>query len=178
MGIPFDRNGRERIKATVRAFEAGALTNNARRLGSRGAPISIHLVRATEFVLAGNVGAFQIRVPGGDKGEETDGPYEDIDCYVRKGLCFEDGIYTAVEMCGADDATFEIVDPTKSFTGVSQEVIAQDATGTIRFDPAEGSDTDVEVKAKFGDVESDTAVRCAFDELTEEWHATQTTCPA
>lgn len=181
-GAIYNKSARQRINQTVLRVEGLPLVPLQELPASGQHAQTIWLVRATEFVLHDTVGAFQILVPDTAdstplKGDEEDGPYNDLDCYVRKGLCFENGIYLALEVCGADDAVFEILNPTMAFTGTSQETIAQDATGTVRLDGAD-ADTEVEVKAVFGDVEDAVSVRCAFDEATEEWHAIQQPCSA
>lgn len=141
----FDRPARQDIRECVRAYKTGEFVRAGGPPVTGVAGQTIHVVRATEFVRFRTVGKFQIQFPQAAsrpmKGAERDGPHNDIDCYVHKGLCFENVRYLAVEVCGASDATFEIIDPTLFFFGEATSVISVQNTGQV--EPVSGEELTV-----------------------------------
>lgn len=175
-GAPcFDRPSRERIRAVVRAYEGGLLTARAGRPGEPAAGLSIHLVRATSFVLHGNVGAFQIRSPAGNKGAEVDGPYANLDCYVRRAACFKNCMYLALEVCGGDNAVFEIINPAIQFAAtVNTATIASGTNGTVLAGP---DDDALTANATFGALPAGSAVWVGWDDSELRFSGVQIPCP-
>jgi hypothetical protein len=134
-------------------------------------------VRCTAFTLAGNIGSFAIQWHGVFKGDEADGEDNEIDCYVRKGLCWQHGIYLAVGVCCASNGEyFEIINPTMQFNGISQAAIGPvGGSGQVRFSPSEAY-TAVNVVAQYGEIDPGVNVWCSYNEFTESWFGIQQPC--
>lgn len=132
----FNPNARERIKSTVRAYEAGVFSGRGPIRGAPGAfGHNVFLARSQATVLAGNLANFKIMFADGtsNKGDEQDGDqYDDtLQAWVRTGLVFEGQPYHLLEVGGGDDTVLDVQNPTLRFRGMTAEAIVQDALGDV-----------------------------------------------
>ncbi len=166
----FSQDARSRIKRTVRSYEQGEMGTPTQDGTSRSPQRTFWLAKADNTYPPDTVGTFTLQKPNGDKGDEVDSD-QIVDAYVRKGVCIESRLYRLMELCIADDAALEVMDPTLQGTGTCAEDIAADADGDVTV-----AGETIEMNATFGSVTDLAVIWWAWDDNEERFSIIQAAC--
>lgn len=163
MGSPYSASARRRINRVVRHVEGGALSGRGPGEYAAGQGLSIWLARAIATYGPNEDGSFIIQRPelvdsgfpdgprthkgyevddrSSDGTAETESYVNDVVAFVRDGICLEEGRYLLIEVCGAENAILEVLNPEKVVRCVADATVTTNNTGAFEVSARNGATT-------------------------------------
>ena len=176
----FSPSARAEIRRAVRSIRGGRFDSTAGVFDRQDLPGQFILARASATYLQDQVGDFNLILKGTDKGDET-ADTDTVPAYVRAGLCLQDKDYLLLEVAGADDAAFDVLNPTRLIVGKADSAISKSTTGTISvYSGTRGSETDttknITAYNRMADIASGAWVLCEWSDWYANWEIIQAEC--